>query len=400
MEGVVMEASLTKEGYRELRGQLEFRQRFLPNAAVLLCDAGLLGLAFQMAGASAQLGPVANWTLYLLAQLLFVVVFFHGFALLHECGHGSCSKNETVNTIVGHCTSLLCFMPYYPWKYIHAEHHTWAGNLHRDPTLKLVRDYEKSQKVKNWAIRLAWRTWIPLLALFQHIVFWTYPWTLYREGRLQGKRLWRSIASIVFLGGTYAAIATWGPSWVQLQYFWPALVIYLITVELINFPHHMGTQLFSNTDHNSKLPLWRHNEVTRSCYYPPGLADLLLLNFNFHTEHHLFPDLPWFRLGDARLLAKEALGDEYCETIGINWNLENRSKDATRVFLTDSVGGNSHWNLEAAAGNPNSTDGTRLNPEYEAFLKDVRLVQSDTLVPSDAVVIGDVSTPFSLEPNA
>ncbi len=375
-----MEASLTKQGYRELRAKLEFRQRFVPNALVLLIDLGLIWVAFQMAALSTTLGAAPGWAVYLVAQLLFVVVFFHGFALLHECGHGSCSNNETINTIVGHITSLFCFMPYYPWKYIHAEHHTWAGNVHRDPTLRLVRDYEASQKVKNWAIRVAWRTWVPLLALFQHVVFWTYPWMLYREGRLRGKRLWRSIASIALLGGSYAALALWGPSWMQLQYFWPALVIYLMVVELINFPHHMGTRLFSNSDHDSKLPLWKHNEVTRSCYYPPGIADLLLLNFNFHTEHHLFPDLPWFRLGRARRLTKEALGEEYCETIGINWNLENRAKDATQVFLTDRQGGSSHWALQAAEGNPGSANSNRLNPEYEAFLKDVRLAASDTHV--------------------
>lgn len=387
-----MEASLTKDGYRQLRTQLEFHQRFLPNAVVLLVDLGLLCAAFQMAAASTQLSAVAGWTVYLLAQLLLVIVFFHGFALLHECGHGSCSKNETVNAIVGHITSLFCFMPYYPWKYIHAEHHTWAGNVHRDPTLRLVRDYENSQKVKNWVIRVAWRTWVPLLALFQHVVFWTYPWMLYREGRLHGKRLWRSVASIAFLGGSYAALAVWGPSWLQWQYFWPALLIYLMVVELINFPHHMGTKLFSNSDHDSKLPLWKHNEVTRSCYYPPGIADLLLLNFNFHTEHHLFPDLPWFRLGEARVLTKQTLGEDYCETIGINWNIENRSKDVTQVFLTDHGGENSHWNLQAASGNPNSANGNRLNPEYEAFLKDVRLTLSDT----HAAYGGDVrpSTPW------
>lgn len=375
-----MQASLSKEGYKQLRGQLEFRQSFLPNAIVLLADVALLWLAFQLAALSTQISPVAGWAIYLVAQLMFVVVFFHGFALLHECGHGSCSDNETVNTIVGHITSLFCFMPYYPWKYIHTEHHTWAGNVHRDPTLKLVRDYEQSQKVKNWAIRVSWRTWLPLLALFQHFVFWTYPWTLFREGRLHGKRLWRSIASIGFLGGSYTALAIWGPSWMQLQYFWPALIIYLTVVELINFPHHMGTRLFSHSDHDSKLPLWKHNEVTRSCYYPPGIADLLLLNFNFHTEHHLFPDLPWFRLGEARTLTKDALGEQYCETIGINWNLENRTKPATQVFLTDGAGGGSHWNLQAAEGNPGSADGDRLNPDYESFLKDVRLSVSDTHV--------------------
>lgn len=374
-----MESNLTKDDYRELRGRLMFSRSVWPNLLVLTADVLLVATALWIANLSYQLGTVGGWSTYLAAQLMFVVAFFHGFALLHECGHGSCSSNERLNTVLGHIASLLCFMPYYPWKYIHSEHHTWAGNVNRDPTLKLVRDYEKSQKAKNAVIRIAWRTWVPVLALFQHIVFWTYPWSLYREGRLHGKRLWRSVASIAFLGGAYTALALWGPAWLQFSCFAPALVIYLVVVELINFPHHMGTQLFSNTHSHEKLPLWKHNEVTRSCYYPPGIADLLLMNFNFHTEHHLFPDLPWFRLGEARTLTKNALGDSYCETIGINWNLENRSKPATEVFLTDRVGEGSHWNFEATQGHGHAATPDKLTPEYERFLKEVRLAQSDTM---------------------
>ena len=55
--------------------------------------------------------------------------------------------------------------------------------------------------------------------------------------------------------------------------------------------------------------------------------DLSVLNFNFHTEHHFFPSLPWYRLRAARKLVREALGAEYREAIGIAWNLRNRGSD-------------------------------------------------------------------------
>jgi fatty acid desaturase len=331
---------------------------------------------YLVAAVTPRLDTVVGIGGYFVAQLLFVLVFFHNFAILHECGHGNCSRHEAVNTLVGHVASIFCFMPYFPWKYIHAEHHTWAGNVDKDPTLRLVRNYEKSQHAKNWVIRVAWRTWVPLLALLQHVVFWTYPFVLLREGRLHGQRLRRSAISVLLLVGTYAALSWFFGSWFNLMTFGPALLIYLVVVELVNFPHHMGTRLFENTERGGKLPLWQHNEVTRSCYYPPMISDLLFLNFNFHIEHHLFPDLPWFRLRDARPIAKQALAGEYIETVGIDWNLENRNKDATEVFLTDRDGASSHWNLQAddvTAGAARSAS----DEDYERFLREVRLEQSE-----------------------
>ena len=302
---------MNKKDYHELRNKLNFEQNIWPNIAVLILDILLLFLAFEL----------CFWSTigYICAQFIFVIVFFHGFTLLHECGHGNFSKNERLNTIFGHITSVLCFMPYYSWKYIHTEHHVWAGNLQKDPTLKLIRDYSESHKIKNWVIRFVWRAWLPLLALMQHLVLWTYPYELYKAGKTKKTR--NCLISIGILFVSYIILLP-----MTLKYIIPALIIYLVLVELINFPHHMGTDHTEN-----KLPLWKQNEVTRSCYYPPNIASLLFLNFNFHIEHHLFPDLPWFRLLSARSLIRENI--DYRETMGINWNIENRTKDAGEVFL-------------------------------------------------------------------
>ena len=37
----------------------------------------------------------------------------------------------------------------------------------------------------------------------------------------------------------------------------------------------------------------------------------------------------------ARALVKPALGDEYHEVIGIGWNIKNRARSATEVFLKE-----------------------------------------------------------------
>jgi fatty acid desaturase len=85
-----------------------------------------------------------------------------------------------------------------------------------------------------------------------------------------------------------------------------------------------------------KLPLWEQAHSTRSCYYPRGISEFLVLNFNFHIEHHLFPTLPWYRLRRARALVKPVLGDGYTEEVGVTWNLRRRAEDMGRVL---DVGG-------------------------------------------------------------
>jgi fatty acid desaturase len=270
----------------------------------LIVDAGLFALGLWLLSSG-------NFLAYISSQFLFALISFHSVAILHEYRHGTASSSHWLNTITGHYCSPFCFMPCFPWKYLHTEPHTWAGNLNRDPTLKAIRDYREDQHFKNTLLRLAWRTWVPLLAFMQHLVLWNYPLMLRQMGRLRGRRLAYSTFSVLLLPLTYGMLYFLWPHVFNLRNFGLAFVIYLVFVELINFPHHLGTEVYRTTEKGKKLSLWEQTPVTRSCYYPVVLSELLLLNFNFHIEHHLFPTLPWFQLRRARTLVRKALGSEY-----------------------------------------------------------------------------------------
>ena len=164
-------------------------------------------------------------------------------------------------------------------------------------------------------------------------------------GRLRGRRLVRSLVSVALLPAAYAGLHLAWPHLFNLTNFGVAMVLYLVLVELVNFPHHLGTEIYQATETADKLPLWQQARVTRSCYYPPILSDLLLLNFNFHIEHHLYPNLPWYELRKARTLIRSELGEAYQESVGIAWSLENRRKDAREVFLKDGRGSGQHREL-------------------------------------------------------
>jgi fatty acid desaturase len=308
---------LDKATYAAIKEQLTFRPDWRIVTSILTINLSLAALGIWLL----SLGTTPA---YWLAQLVFPIVFFQAFSILHDCGHGSCTTKTWLNTLIGHLVSPLCFMPYFPWKIQHALHHTWTGHLEKDPTLKLLRDWRATQRVPL-LVRIAWRTWIPLAAVMNHLVFWSAPIAIWRTGTAAQVR--RCVASLAWMAAFYASVHHAWPEIFAIGNFGPAIVIYLFAVELVNLPHHADQR--TSTE---KLALWEQAYSTRSCYYPKLVSELLVLNFNFHIEHHLFPTLPWYRLRRARDLIKPALGSGYTEAVGVRWNLMNRSKDIAKVL--------------------------------------------------------------------
>ena len=313
---------LDKATYMAIKAQLELRPSPWPAAGILALNASLAALGLWLL----SLGTTPA---FLLSQLIFPIVFFQAFSILHECGHGSFSSKSWLNTLVGHYASPLCFLPYFSWKIQHAQHHVWSGNLEKDPSLKLLRDWRATQRVP-WLVKIAWRSWIPLAGAMNHVVYWLYPITIFRTGTPSQFR--RCLASLLWMFAAYAGARYAWPEIFAIGNFALAIVIYLVAVELVNLPHHSDQPSTSE-----KLALWEQAYSTRSCYYPKLVSELLVLNFNFHIEHHLFPSLPWYRLRGARALIKPALGAGYKEAIGIRWNLANRTKDIRQVLRAQSL---------------------------------------------------------------
>jgi fatty acid desaturase len=313
----MMDVELTKDEYARIRSELDMRPFVTPTLGILLLDALLLiGITSLLRSGSGAA--------FMLAQLLLVVVFFNSFSILHECGHGSASGHRWLNTLLGHYASTFCFIPYFPWKYIHQKHHAWTGNLERDPVLKSLRAW-RSHGVPR-IVRWSWRSWIPLGALLQHVVYATYPQVMWRAGEATREKLVRNIVSLLWIPTAWTLLHAWLPDVVSFSNLAPAFVLFLVAEELVNIPHHVDMSTF-----DSKLPIWQQYRATRSCYYPRGVSELLVLNFNFHIEHHLFPALPWYRLRRAREIVRAALGERYQQAIGIAWNIEHRTRDLQSI---------------------------------------------------------------------
>jgi omega-6 fatty acid desaturase (delta-12 desaturase) len=322
-ESTTVASGLTKSQYLAWREQLSFSSSLGVTVGVLLFDAAMAAAAIWMIFVVGRGWPF--WT----GQALLALFYFHNFAIMHEAGHGNVHRRDFVNVIVGHYASLFCFLPFYPWRYIHHEHHTWTGNPEKDPTMKQILRM-KTRKRIPLAVRFTWRSWIPFGAVLQHLVFWSYPITAWREGRMKRRQRLDMLMSILFLAAGLASIAAFA-GWATLGRLWPSFVIYLVGVELVNFPHHLDMPTVDPQSSKQRLYVWEQQATTRSCRYPGILSELLVLNFNLHTEHHLFPALPWFRLKQVRELIKPVLKPEYNEVHGIGWNYDMRTGDLDHI---------------------------------------------------------------------
>jgi omega-6 fatty acid desaturase (delta-12 desaturase) len=92
--------------------------------------------------------------LKLLVPLALLVLFSaRGFALMHDCGHGSLFRSRWLNGVVGFLLGVLNAIPQHPWARGHAFHHRHNGNWerYRGPSaLVTMERYRGLQPRQRW----------------------------------------------------------------------------------------------------------------------------------------------------------------------------------------------------------------------------------------------------------
>lgn len=271
----------------------------------------LLDVSFWAAMIGAhQLAPA--WLSAIANPLLFCAFTFRAFGMMHDCVHDAAFEKRRFNSVFGWIWGTFCFLPYGSWRRLHLDHHNWTGNVEKDPSMKLLIEYRDRGYNFRRQLPVFWRTWIPGLALEQHFVFW--------RATIGKRESLFVLAAVLYLAAAAALIGLLG---VAL-----GLVLYLIMVEVINFPHHLDLVQYTG---ESKFKPFEQTAFTRSCHYPKWFAHLFLCNFNLHNEHHLFPAHPWYQLDNIHQ-------DLRSENVKVNessrnaWIVKNRKRSLGDVF--------------------------------------------------------------------
>ncbi len=108
---------------------------------------------------------------YTLLLSLFIVRIF---MLMHDCGHKSMFKNQTLNTLGGFLTGVLVGMPQYVWAQHHNFHHSTNGNWekYRGPlNILSVAEYEKLSANKQKKYRNTRNILLAPMGAFLYFIF-------------------------------------------------------------------------------------------------------------------------------------------------------------------------------------------------------------------------------------
>ena len=242
---------------------------------------------------------VTPWTpSFFILQILLGTSIFRCFVLLHDCGHYSLVSNRRLNILIGTIMSIICVTPLVAWREIHRKHHRWVGIVDKDPTSEGLVKFETSQQHSAIAVaflRLIWMLRLPFPALvFTVNTIWLYPLQIYKEGKK--KESLNAAASFLVILATHFALVLWLGISIYATYFFPALLFSYIWYEMINLTHHAGLYTLHFETQSKPIPISEQEEFCRSAQMPKWLSLIMSYHFTLHTEHHLFPSIPWHHL--------------------------------------------------------------------------------------------------------
>ncbi|MEN0058359.1 MAG: fatty acid desaturase [Bdellovibrio sp.] len=309
---------MDKAQYLNIRRNMNFEPRTSKLLQHCTVDASLVAFTALLWWSS------ESFWVHLASAPLISILMFRGFALMHEAVHGAVSRNKIVNDLAGVVGGCVSFLPYEPWKKVHLEHHYWSGNIDKDPVMLIIKVFPTSSERLKKILHTTWAAWIPLLATLQQVVFW-YQSAKQVHKNSHDKALVVSYLSPLLLWGGLCLFMPWQ---FVLGVLAPAVVFYLVAVEAVNFPHHL--ELPQNRA-EVRLPIWQQHEVTRSCIYPQWFASWAVMNFNYHTEHHMFPEAPWYYLADIHQVLKKDLPELNTDN-NFEWIIKNRVRPVSQVL--------------------------------------------------------------------
>ncbi|MDB5344938.1 MAG: des [Schlesneria sp.] len=225
---------------------------------------------------------MGNWWLLVPAMMLHGFVIVTMFAPMHECVHRTAFASRFWNEVCGWLAGLFSFYNFTYYRYYHTWHHRYTQDEERDPELS-------SPKPRN-----VWEYVCEISA----VPFWLFRPAMFvglAIGRIQkypflpaSARTSVAVSSAIQLTIYVAGLVSiaFGYSYVWFYWFFPAILAQPL-LRAILIAEHTGCTTDSNGLTNTRTTLTN------------PLIRLLMWNMPFHTEHHLYPSIPFHQLPRA-----------------------------------------------------------------------------------------------------
>ncbi len=245
-----------------------------------------------LAGAGWLVWRSGPWTL-LPAMVLLGIVQSALFAPIHETMHLTAFRSRRANALVGWLAACPSLLNWHFYKAFHLAHHRHTQDPERDPELAALPP--STLDAYFWRVLALpyWRTRLQVAAAGLRGQLSAYPFITERAAprialsiRLMCAFMLAGAALSMVLVGWWAPLVFWiGPQLLGQ----PFLRLYLLT-------EHTLCTMDDNGLTNTRTTLTN------------GFVRLLMWNMPFHTEHHLYPSIPFHRLPDAHTAMRAQLG--------------------------------------------------------------------------------------------
>lgn len=266
-----------------LSAQTRARLTERSDRAGLLHLGGHLGAILFIGGLIAARVPL--WGLLLPVQGVLIVFLF---TLQHECLHKTPFATKRLNETVGYLAGFANLLPFTWFRHFHLAHHRHTNIPGKDPELA----EEKPETLRQWLWHVSglpfWMAGIRLL--FRLSVGRERPEWLADKHRPQAEREARMVLACLAFALASLILSP------LLLWVWflpallgqPALRLYLLA---------------EHGDCPRVADMFRNTRTT----YTNGPVRFLAWNMPYHTEHHVFPSVPFHRLPELHRLMRGQL---------------------------------------------------------------------------------------------
>lgn len=257
------------------------------DALGLLATAAFGGVTWVGVALSSQ-GVGLAWAL---GQLVLAIALVQWFVLLHEAGHGTLFRTRELNVSVGHVAAFFSGIPFASWKAVHGRHHKWTGWQDVDPTTAALVP-RRLEPFERMLANACWRFWVPLFSVLYRVRNFWHVRRLFRLFQEPHRR--RAIAlNVVCLALSYALLVAWLGPWTVLRIFGVAGLLSLVFMDPILLSQHTHIPLrLSGGRAVRPFPAGEQDVFTRSLRFPDWFSLAVLLRFDAHELHHLYPQVP------------------------------------------------------------------------------------------------------------
>ena len=216
----------------------------------------------------------------------------------HEAGHGTAFRTDWLNNALYEVASFMVLRESVPWRWSHARHHSDTIIVGRDPEIAVPRPPDIPGIVLKAFNHKAWRRYVTNIAL--HCVGRVTPdeATFIPPSEYPKVFLRARIYAAIQL--TILGLCVWYGTWLPLVFVLGPNLYAAWMMTVYGLTQHAA--LAENVlDHRLNCRTIRMNAVHRFLYW----------NMNYHTEHHMFPMVPYHQLPRLHAVVKDDCPEPY-----------------------------------------------------------------------------------------